>query len=736
MPNASHIVKTLVLVVAITILPAQAQTPAPDLSVVPGDLSDGPNQIPTMCVLYHLGSQAYDPLWITNIGQMAEGPNGDLFGTSPNGGKYNRGTIFRISRDGKFKVVHDFNFFDGSAPLSGLTRGWDGNFYGTTYEGGSRGTGTIFKANSEGNVTTLFSFKNGFIARKLKPGEEYTKQEILDAAGSYPTSGPVQLVGDMLYGVTSFSNNQKLGILYQSGTSPESYHAVEKFEKNKGTYASSLSAGVDSKLYGVAFNGKNGDQNGMLFTANGGISPIHYFGYKEGSGPISIMQASDKMLYGTTVRGGLGASPGSGVLYRMNTDGSQYKVLHYFGPATGLNPHSRLTEAWDGKLYGTARYGSKLGRGVIFRIAKDGTNFEVVHEFTFQKTGRSPMSPLLLHSDGNLYGNTYQGGKHDKGVIYKLNPGYNEIPEAKDPGSRWCCSLGQNKGKYSGGALDPAALSGHKYGTIEKGDPVGYVYTTHGGMVDIGHVRDMADLTKYIYDLLIARYQGFALREGDVHIVKPPTDYLDALEMAGAIAYVEGWAHELITFDTWFAFKEKYTWEQVINGDVLDFPQDFSSFSPEDLTSNIVGIELAKRAITNGCFKDFEKAIDEEMLTMMKDLGARAQSVTAEKFKTIAGSQLDRWGKAEGKWFVEDFAWETLLRRNFDGRIWTIPAYDVQSYDPYWLNPGWFLKYYDRFTYTIKKEVNGKKGVTLQTMNAETQALRTKWLKDHPNRDR
>ena len=53
----------------------------------------------------------------------------------------------------------------GEYPYSSLAQGTDGNFYGTAIEGGTLGDGTIFKVTTNGLLTTLLSFKgtNGAI---------------------------------------------------------------------------------------------------------------------------------------------------------------------------------------------------------------------------------------------------------------------------------------------------------------------------------------------------------------------------------------------------------------------------------------------------------------------------------------------------------------------------------------------------------------------------------------------
>jgi len=59
-------------------------------------------------VLYHFGTKPGDPIWFREIGLLAEGLDGSLYGTSPQGGKLNnQGTVFKMTVDGKLTVLHD-----------------------------------------------------------------------------------------------------------------------------------------------------------------------------------------------------------------------------------------------------------------------------------------------------------------------------------------------------------------------------------------------------------------------------------------------------------------------------------------------------------------------------------------------------------------------------------------------------------------------------------------------------
>lgn len=74
---------------------------------------------------------------------------GNLYGTTAAGGsgsENSAGVVFRISPDGKEKILYAFTGGnDGGGPFSGLTADALGNFYGTTFTGGEFFNGTVFK---------------------------------------------------------------------------------------------------------------------------------------------------------------------------------------------------------------------------------------------------------------------------------------------------------------------------------------------------------------------------------------------------------------------------------------------------------------------------------------------------------------------------------------------------------------------------------------------------------------
>jgi uncharacterized repeat protein (TIGR03803 family) len=92
--------------------------------------------------------------------ELVEGTDGNFYGTTTEGGTNHVGTIFRISSGGDY--TNFYSFFgsptDGAAPYGSLAQGSDGNFYGTTVNGGTNYSGTVFRISPGGIYTLLYNF--------------------------------------------------------------------------------------------------------------------------------------------------------------------------------------------------------------------------------------------------------------------------------------------------------------------------------------------------------------------------------------------------------------------------------------------------------------------------------------------------------------------------------------------------------------------------------------------------
>ncbi|MGZ4963006.1 MAG: choice-of-anchor tandem repeat GloVer-containing protein [Limisphaerales bacterium] len=158
------------------------------------------------------------------------------------------------------------------------------------------------------------------------------------------------------------------------------------------------------------------------------FTPIYSFTNTDGSTPVSGMILASNVLYGTTAEGG----QGSGVAFAVNTDGSNYTVLHSFAAtdlgtnADGARPSADLLLS-GGTLYGTTMQGGSCAGGTVFAVNTDGSNFRVLHQFTTidpdtgtNSGGAFPLCSLII-SEGVLYGAASGGGPWGGGTIFRLN---------------------------------------------------------------------------------------------------------------------------------------------------------------------------------------------------------------------------------------------------------------------------------------------------------------------------
>jgi uncharacterized repeat protein (TIGR03803 family) len=98
---------------------------------------------------------------------VIQASDGNLYGTTPgNGSNVNNdyGAVFKVTLSGQETLVYTFQGItasDGQLPVAGLIQGVDGNLYGTTSEGGTGLSGTVFKLTSAGVETVLSNFNAG-----------------------------------------------------------------------------------------------------------------------------------------------------------------------------------------------------------------------------------------------------------------------------------------------------------------------------------------------------------------------------------------------------------------------------------------------------------------------------------------------------------------------------------------------------------------------------------------------
>ena len=265
-------------------------------------------------VLHSFSGKPWDGFSPDSGGSLLLDGKGNLFGTTAVGGRYNSGTVFKISQTGKFSLVYSFGKRTGDAfvPNSGLLL-MGGNLYGTSVFGGAFDNGTVFRVGSHGKETVLYSFKNH------SDGGRPNAPLVSDAAGN-------------LYGTTAVGGGHCGGTVFKLSTSGKisRIHCFTLAPADGEQPAAGLTWDAAGNLYGTTWGGGTGCKYGCgtifkLTPTHPGWteSIIHSFDWESGAKPLSVLLVdSTGSLYGTTSVGGIskcesGQGPGCGVVYKL-----------------------------------------------------------------------------------------------------------------------------------------------------------------------------------------------------------------------------------------------------------------------------------------------------------------------------------------------------------------------------------------------------------------------------------
>lgn len=254
-----------------------------------------------------------------------------------------------------------------------------------------------------------------------------------------------------------------------------------------------------SVLYGTtAFGGSDGFGNVFSLTPPtmpGGAwteTVLHAFTGHDGFSPFgSVLIGANGVLYGTTYLGGPSKSGTVFSLTPPNSPGGSWTetTLHAFsgsltgGSTDGGYPQAPVVMDSDGVLYGTTTYGGEYGAGTIFavtpRAASAGGSWaeKILHNFGAGGDGTEPLAGLVIGSGKVLYGTTFNGGAYGGGTVFALRP-------PPGSGGSWTESvLYSFSNGADGGAPYYGSLvigsGGQLYGTTETGgaNDTGTVYS-------------------------------------------------------------------------------------------------------------------------------------------------------------------------------------------------------------------------------------------------------------------
>jgi hypothetical protein len=177
---------------------------------------------------------------------------------------------------------------------------------------------------------------------------------------------------------------------------------------------------VGSRLFG-AVPGAGSDGGGLIYSLNPDGSDyrvVYDFDGTIGASPSALLLVGD-LLYGQNSGAGNNDSLRWGAIYSIELDGTDARALHAFEILHdgGLSHENLVTDGH--RLYGVSFSAGPRGRGTAFALNLDGSEFELLHAFAGQPDGDALAAPMFLLGD-TLYGVTLFGGEFDHGAVFAI----------------------------------------------------------------------------------------------------------------------------------------------------------------------------------------------------------------------------------------------------------------------------------------------------------------------------
>ena len=321
------------------------------------------------------------------------GGDGNFYGTSAEGGTNSLGAVFRVTPGGMVTALASFAFdTNGAEPSASLTLGPDGELYGTHLGWRNHWRGHYFQNHH---------------ARCVDHAPFISKHRRLRSSGGADRSARMATFTEPRVMAAALTRGSVFRI-----TTNGVYATIASFIGTNGAVPmSQLTVGADGQLYGTTQLG--GAANlGTVFkvTTNGVLTTLASFTNSANALPVSgLLLASDGNFYGCS----------QGAVFKVSPDGLLTTVASLM-PLDGLNPQAGLTLGPDGNFYGTTRAGGSNNFGTIFRLTPEGT---LTRMFAFNGTnGAFPQSTLTLGKDGNFYGTTTSGGSANfAGTVFRFS---------------------------------------------------------------------------------------------------------------------------------------------------------------------------------------------------------------------------------------------------------------------------------------------------------------------------
>jgi uncharacterized repeat protein (TIGR03803 family) len=301
------------------------------------------------------------------VGHLIRDEDGNLYGVTDRGGTFpggipgaGGGTVFKFDlRHHKFTTLYTFTgLLDGDSPRGTLVRDKAGNIFGTTLGGGtSVYYGTVFKLSKNGKESVLHNFQAGKNAGGVGPQEGLIADRHGNMYGVDSPGGDFTDFGGNVFKITPAGKETTL-YTFTGGA-------------DGGVPLGELLRDEDGNLYGTTYyGGANNVGTIFKLDPTGKETVLHSFAgglQRDGANPAGrLIRDEDGNFYGTTWAGG--TYPDSGTVFKMDPTG-QVTILYSFPPGGIGAPPAGVVRDENGNLYGvTIPRIFPLGFGAVFEL--------------------------------------------------------------------------------------------------------------------------------------------------------------------------------------------------------------------------------------------------------------------------------------------------------------------------------------------------------------------------------
>ena len=314
-----------------------------------------------------------------------------LCGTTSGGGAYTNGMAFTINANGSdFADIYDFSGgSDGGSPLAGLTLSVADNLMSIW------SVDTTINVSAENVTNLIYSIAM----------DNYDALFVNGALVNWTNHQGGALWSPYLPMPNLHQGENDIRLVIGGDDDAADYFVMA---------VKSTASGVvfTNNVFGTTYSGGNGNGTVFEITPEGYETNLYSFsGQPDGANPIGDLVLSGNTLYGVTQNGG--SNNNWGAIFSFNIGSTNDVILYSFGTINndGQTPKAGLLLV-SNTLYGTTSGGGANGDGIIFKINTDGSEYADLYGFAGGNDGAQPQAGLLFVSN-MLYGTTYSGGANN-----------------------------------------------------------------------------------------------------------------------------------------------------------------------------------------------------------------------------------------------------------------------------------------------------------------------------------